>query len=153
VTLSSLLQENTSISEWEKLLSATLGPSGYTRLAWHSLRAIHLVLYAGMRFRRQVLSIHGSSVATGIGNVVGNKVGSISRSKLRPWRRSVHGLYRQCCMADISLGSSITHCGCLICMCTCSNEFSHPAIWGSPYSAPLHDSASFHCGRHAATTT
>jgi hypothetical protein len=51
-----------------------LGPAGYERLAWHSLRAIHLVLFAARRFRRQVLGIHGSTVATGIGNVVGNKV-------------------------------------------------------------------------------
>lgn len=69
-----VLQENTYISEWEKLLSSVLNPGGYERLAWHSLRAIHLVLFAGKRFRRQVLGIHGSSVATGIGNVVGNKV-------------------------------------------------------------------------------
>lgn len=67
-------QENNYPSEWEKLLGGLLGPAGYERLAWHSLRAIHLVLFAGRRFRRQVVGIHASSVATGIGNVVGNKV-------------------------------------------------------------------------------
>jgi hypothetical protein len=56
-----------------------LGPAGYERLAWHSLRAIHLVLFAARRFRRQVLGIHGSTVATGIGNVVGNKVRQTAR--------------------------------------------------------------------------
>lgn len=69
------MQENGYISEWERLLGGVLSPSGYERLAWHSLRAIHLVLFANRRFRRQVLDIHGSAVATGIGNLVGNKVG------------------------------------------------------------------------------
>jgi hypothetical protein len=50
--------------------------AGYERIAWQSLRAIHLVLFASKRFRRQVLSIRGSAVATGIGNLVGNKVGT-----------------------------------------------------------------------------
>lgn len=60
-----------------------LGPAGYERLAWHSLRAIHLVLFAARRFRRQVLGVHGSTVATGIGNVVGNKVRLMDAGVLR----------------------------------------------------------------------
>jgi hypothetical protein len=72
-----LLQESGSISEWERLLAASLPmDGGYERIAWQSLRAIHLVLFASKRFRRQVLSIRGSAVATGIGNLVGNKVGA-----------------------------------------------------------------------------
>lgn len=67
-------QENSYISEWEKLLTSALAPGGYECVAGHSLRAIHLVLFAGRRFRRQVVAIHGSAVATGIGNLVGNKV-------------------------------------------------------------------------------
>lgn len=71
----SLPQESGSISEWERLLAASLPPDGgYERIAWQSLRAIHLVLFASKHFRRQVLSIRGSAVATGIGNLVGNKV-------------------------------------------------------------------------------
>ena len=69
-------QENGYISDWEKLLTSALSPGGYERLAWHSLRAIHLVLYAGRRFRRQVVNVQASAVATGIGNIVGNKVGT-----------------------------------------------------------------------------
>lgn len=55
-------------------MTSALAPAGYECLAGHSLRAIHLVLFARRRFRRQVVAIHGSAVATGIGNLVGNKV-------------------------------------------------------------------------------
>lgn len=47
---------------------------GYERLAWQTLRGMHLVLYAAPRFRKQVLGVKGSAVATGVGNLVGNKV-------------------------------------------------------------------------------
>jgi hypothetical protein len=77
-----LLQESGSISEWERLLAASLPPAGgYERIAWQSLRAMHLVLFASKRFRQQVLSIRGSAVAAGIGNLVGNKVRASSSSR------------------------------------------------------------------------
>lgn len=48
--------------------------TGCERLAWQTLRAIHLVMYASPKFRKQVLAVRGGAVATGIGNLVGNKV-------------------------------------------------------------------------------
>jgi hypothetical protein len=87
-----LPQESGSISEWERLLAASLPPDGeYERIAWQSLRAIHLVLFASKRFRRQVLSIRGSAVATGIGNLVGNKVSSRGHGgQQRGWKQPLH---------------------------------------------------------------
>ncbi|KAF8069645.1 INPP5B [Scenedesmus sp. PABB004] len=67
-------QESGALAEWERLLAAALPPGGgYARLAWQSLRGMHLVLFASARFRRQVVGVRGSAVPTGLGNVVGNK--------------------------------------------------------------------------------
>lgn len=94
------MQENSYIHDWDKLLRAALEPSGYERLAEHSLRAIHLVLFVRKHFRRQVLAVQGSAVATGIGNLVGNKVcGSgcwafgVGCSEQGEWGMHIWGMY------------------------------------------------------------
>jgi hypothetical protein len=115
-----VLQENAYISEWEKLLGGVLKPAGYERLAYHSLRAIHLVLFAGRRFRRQVLSIHGSAVATGIGNVVGNKVGAscgAARGVSNSAWRAVWQVSHACELQTLRLGPPIQLDGCLMGTC------------------------------------
>jgi len=67
-------QETYSVTEWEKLVGEALGPD-YCRLGSVSLRVITLGLWGRRSLRRHVRQLKASSVATGIGNVVGNKGG------------------------------------------------------------------------------
>jgi hypothetical protein len=68
------MQESCSLAEWERAVSGALGPD-YCRLSSVSLRAICLGLWARRRLRGRVLRLRASSVATGLGNMYGNKVG------------------------------------------------------------------------------
>jgi hypothetical protein len=110
-----LLQESGSISEWERLLVASLPPDGgYERIAWQSLRAIHLVLFASKHFRRQVLSIRGSAVATGIGNLVGNKVSPTCQARqLATPAAAAAATAGSCCTSDQAVCNA-AGCCCLV---------------------------------------
>jgi hypothetical protein len=67
-------QESGNLAEWDALLARTLGPR-YVLLAAESLRGIHLVVAVARGLRPYCGPVAASSVATGLGNVIGNKVG------------------------------------------------------------------------------
>ncbi len=78
-------QESCALPEWERAIGDALGPR-YARLGSVSLRAISLGLWARRSLRRHVRRLRASSVATGLGNVVGNKGGvalSLAVGRLR----------------------------------------------------------------------
>lgn len=60
------------MGEWERLLSKQLGPD-YKRVAGESLWAIHLLVFAHKGIAHHVRHVRTCSVATGIGNLLGNK--------------------------------------------------------------------------------
>lgn len=68
-------QESGSLGEWEALLTRTLGPA-YCRLAGSTLMNINLVLFLRRDLRPRVSEVLSSTVATGVGNMLGNKGGT-----------------------------------------------------------------------------
>jgi hypothetical protein len=79
-------QEGCGAAEWEAAVSAALGP-GYARLGSVAMRAIGLALWGRRSLAPRVRSLKASSVATGVGGVVGNKGGvalslSLERARL-----------------------------------------------------------------------
>lgn len=66
------LQESGSLPDWEQLVEDRIGED-YERLASETMRAIHIVLYARFALCRHISHIRTASIATGVGNVLGNK--------------------------------------------------------------------------------
>ncbi|GFR45016.1 hypothetical protein Agub_g6327 [Astrephomene gubernaculifera] len=74
-------QESGSLSEWEAAVGAHLGRR-YCRVAAESLMAIHILLFAVRPLAAHIREVRTSSVATGVGNVLGNKGGVAITFKL-----------------------------------------------------------------------
>ncbi|DBA74244.1 TPA: Inositol polyphosphate phosphatase-like 1b [Trebouxia sp. C0004] len=67
-------QESGSSQEWNKLVAMALGAK-YVKLASESLWQIRVSVYVRAKLREHITAVATSSVATGIGNVAGNKGG------------------------------------------------------------------------------
>ncbi|KAL0022453.1 hypothetical protein WJX79_002592 [Trebouxia sp. C0005] len=67
-------QESGSSQEWNKLVAKALGGK-YVKLASESLWQIRVLVYVRAKLREHITAVATSSVATGIGNVAGNKGG------------------------------------------------------------------------------
>ncbi|KAL0055091.1 hypothetical protein WJX82_006902 [Trebouxia sp. C0006] len=67
-------QESGSSQEWNKLVAKALGAK-YVKLASESLWQIRVLVYVRAKLREHITAVATSSVATGIGNVAGNKGG------------------------------------------------------------------------------
>ncbi|KAL0022454.1 hypothetical protein WJX79_002592 [Trebouxia sp. C0005] len=66
--------ESGSSQEWNKLVAKALGGK-YVKLASESLWQIRVLVYVRAKLREHITAVATSSVATGIGNVAGNKGG------------------------------------------------------------------------------
>ena len=92
-----LLPGRGALGAWESLLAAALGP-GYTMVAAHALAATHLAIFVSdgvLPFVRHARSAH---VATGVGNVLGNKGGvgialSLGPSDQTAWQMETLSLF------------------------------------------------------------
>ncbi|GMH38325.1 hypothetical protein BSKO_06209 [Bryopsis sp. KO-2023] len=80
-------QENGFWSPWEKAWTAALGDN-YQKIASSNLAAIHLVVFVRSEHAQYLRSVRMSKVATGVGNIVGNK-GGVAASLLFPGGRKV----------------------------------------------------------------
>lgn len=67
-------QESGPIAEWEQLLLTALSPD-FVKLSSSSLMAMHLVIFIRSTLVSRISHIRISNVATGVGNVLGNKGG------------------------------------------------------------------------------
>lgn len=67
-------QENASVSTWEKAWTTALGTE-YKKVTAVSLASIHLVIFLRKRLVSALQGADVSRVATGVGNIVGNKGG------------------------------------------------------------------------------
>ncbi|GLI70778.1 hypothetical protein VaNZ11_015812 [Volvox africanus] len=67
-------QESGPLADWEAAVAAHLGRR-YTRVAAETLMSIHIVLFAVRSVEPYITDVQTSSVATGVGNVLGNKGG------------------------------------------------------------------------------
>lgn len=63
-----------ALGAWESLLAAALGPR-YTMVAAHALAATHIAVFVVVELLSLVRHVRSAHVATGVGNVLGNKVG------------------------------------------------------------------------------
>lgn len=61
-----------ALGAWESLLAAALGPR-YTMLAAHALAATHIAVFVVAELLPLVRDVRSAHVATGVGNVLGNK--------------------------------------------------------------------------------
>ncbi|KAA6328885.1 MAG: hypothetical protein EZS28_053668, partial [Streblomastix strix] len=59
--------------KWEALLQTVFQRSGYLLLRSCTLVAIHLAVYIRRKFMPHITCIRNSSIATGFGNIIGNK--------------------------------------------------------------------------------
>ncbi|KAG2484194.1 hypothetical protein HYH03_017006 [Edaphochlamys debaryana] len=67
-------QESGPLGDWEAAVAAHLGRR-YVRVAGESLMAIHILLFAVKPLAPHITEVRTSSVATGVGNMLGNKGG------------------------------------------------------------------------------
>lgn len=66
-------QENKYIVRWESLLGDLLYRFNYDQVGSAILKNIHVVVYAKRRYVQEIRRVETATVATGIGNIVGNK--------------------------------------------------------------------------------
>lgn len=68
-------QESCSLSDWERIVAQAMG-SRYVRIAQEGLMAINIIVYARSQLAPHISSVRTSSIACGVGNVLGNKGGA-----------------------------------------------------------------------------
>jgi hypothetical protein len=73
-----------ALGAWESLLAAALGPR-YTMVAAHALAATHIAVFVVVELLPMVRDVRSAHVATGVGNVLGNKVGIRAASGFFEW--------------------------------------------------------------------
>jgi hypothetical protein len=65
---------NASKKKWETYLTQVIGPN-YVRIRAQTLQAIHLMIFAHLSIASYITEVKSATVATGIGNTLGNKGG------------------------------------------------------------------------------